>query len=364
MKRKNKNLERALHEVSFEDVLKPVRNRGQYVYRILIELVHDFFVILTVVLIMWVPVHWVVNSRNEALAAIQAERDVMKWPRGEVAKELHAAQAYNQQIAASGQTRLGEVKDPFNDKPDEDTESAKDATYQSLLKGPTGVMGTIRIPKVSIHLPIYHGTARSTLTIGSGHLYGTSVPVGGKSTNAVLTGHRGLPNALLFTRIDELKKGDIIYINTLNHTMGYRVKAIHVIDPKDVHLYKVVPGKDLVTLMTCTPYGVNTERLVITAERGNIPQDIPPLVDAAADAQLYGLLTALVVAILGFLLAMRKNYRELVPPPWHYDGTPIPKSLLLPRFVDKRGLPPMGVIAHRRQRPPGNPKPPKPPGKP
>lgn len=363
MKRKKQAETQAPLDAPFEDVLAPVRKPGQYVYRILIELVHDFFVILTVVLIMWVPVHWVVNSRTEALAAIQAERDVLKWPRGEVAKELHAAQAYNQQIAASGQTTLGEVKDSFNDKPDEDTESKKDATYQSLLKGSNGVMGTIRIPKVSIHLPIYHGTARATLAIGSGHLYGTSVPVGGKSTNTVLTGHRGLPNALLFTRIDQLRKGDIIYIETLSHTMGYRVKAIHVIDPKDVHLYKVVPGKDLLTLMTCTPYGVNTERLVITAERGNIPQDIPPLVDAAADAQLYGLLATLIVAILGFLLAMRKNYRELVPPPWHYDGTPIPKSLLLPRFVDKRGLPPMGVIAHRR-RPPDKPSRPKPPEKP
>ncbi|MDF7665943.1 class C sortase [Bifidobacterium sp. ESL0745] len=348
MKRKKKIEERALHEASFNDVLKPVKKRGQYAYRIFIELVHDFFVILTVVLIMWVPVHWVVNARQETLAAIQAERDVLKWPRGDVAKQLHAAQDYNAKIAASGQTTLGEVKDPFNYKSDEDTESQKDETYQSVLKSSTGVMGTIRIPKVSIHLPIYHGTSQAVLSIGSGHLYGTSLPVGGKSTNSVLTGHRGLPNALLFTRLDELNKGDIIYINTLNHTIGYRVTDINVVSPSDVHLYKVVPGKDLLTLMTCTPYGVNTERLVITAERGNIPQNIPPLVDAAADAQLYGLLAALIVLILGFLLAMRKNYRELVPPPWHYDGTPIPKTLLRPRFVDKRGLPPMGIISHRR----------------
>ncbi|WEV69440.1 class C sortase [Bifidobacterium sp. ESL0775] len=349
MKRKKQKQPETLAALPFDDVIKPHRKRGQYVYRIFIELVHDIFVILTVILIMWAPVHWAVNSRTESLAAIQAERDVLKWPRGDVAKEYHAAQRYNEQIAASGQLTLGEVKDPFDPQPDEDTESVKDQTYQSILKSPTGVMGTIRIPKVSIHLPIYHGTSRSILQIGSGHLYGTSVPVGGKSTNAVLTGHRGLPDALLFTRLDELSKGDIIYIKTMNHTMGYRVTAIHVVNPDDVHLYKVVPGQDLLTLMTCTPYGVNTQRLVITAKRGNIPQNIPPLEDSAADAKLYGLLTIVVVLIIGFILALRKNYRELVPPPWHYDGTPIPPSLLLPRFVDERGLPPMGVLAHRKR---------------
>ncbi|RBP97113.1 class C sortase, partial [Bifidobacterium aemilianum] len=110
------------------------------------------------------------------------------------------------------------------------------------------------VPRISLNMPIYHGTSDQSLSQGSGHLYGTSLPVGGPSTNAVLTGHRGLPGALLFTRLDELKPGDVFYVDTLGRTMGYRITAIHVVDPDDTHLYTVVQGKDLVTLMTCTPY--------------------------------------------------------------------------------------------------------------
>jgi sortase A len=335
---------------TFDECLRSQPKHRQYIYRICIELIHDFFVLLTAVIVMWVPVHWVWNARQETLAAIQAERDVMKWPREDIADRLKAAQDYNAMIAASGQNMIGEVQDPFKKNGEkEKTKSEEDATYQSVLSSPNGVMGSIRIPKVSIYLPIYHGTSDEVLDRGSGHLYGTSVPVGGKSTNTVLTGHRGLTDALLFTRLDELKKGDIIYITTLGHTLGYRVEDINVVEPEDTHLYKVVPGRDLLTLMTCTPYGVNTQRLVITAHRGKIPDNIPPLEDKANDALLYGILAATIVLVLGFILAMRKNYRELVPPPWHYDGTAIPKSLLLPRFVDERGLPPMGIVAHRKR---------------
>ncbi|WEV75424.1 class C sortase [Bifidobacterium sp. ESL0800] len=311
----------------------------------IIEAIHDFFVLLTVALILWAPINWGVNAQREAQTAIRSAQEVAKWPQGKVVNEYHDVQAYNRKIAASGQYELGEVSDPFSkhSSGDDGTGSKKDAKYQSLLDTGNGVMGSIRVPKVSIHLPIYHGTSEDTLASGVGHLYGTSLPVGGKSTNSVLTGHRGLANAMLFTRLDQVRIGDSFYITTLGRTMGYRVVAINVVNPKDTHLYKVVPGQDLVTLMTCTPYGVNTQRLVITGKRGKIPQQVPDI-DDWKDAVLMGAIVAAVVLFLGLLLILRRNYRVLLPMPLHYEGTPAYKPIPLIRVLDSRGLPPLGAL--------------------
>ncbi|WEV69828.1 class C sortase [Bifidobacterium sp. ESL0775] len=270
------------------------------------------FVVAAVALAAWLPINQYVSARKQAAVAVAAMNRVRKWPQGRIAEELKEVQRYNAGIAASGQSSLGEFPDPFAtgaDKKDANkvvTRSERDGTYQSLLNEGRGVMGAIQIPKISLKLPIYHGTSDEVLDKGVGHLYGTSLPVGGKNTNTVLTGHRGRPNTLLFTRLDELKVGDVFYLNTLNHTFGYQITAIHVIRPDDTHLYKVKPGKDLVTLMTCTPYGVNTQRLVLTAERRPIPKDIPYPEDAQGDALLTGGLTILGVLALGLVtLAIR-----------------------------------------------------------
>ncbi|WEV67271.1 class C sortase [Bifidobacterium sp. ESL0769] len=221
--------------------------------------------------------------------------------------------------ASSGLSRLSGSDDSFNgvgssdsisDKPK--TLSDDDAEYQSLLNVGDGVMGNVRIPKISVNMPIYHGTSDGALLHGAGHLYGTSLPVGGKSTNAVLSGHRGLSSALLFTRLDELKRGDIFYVQTLGRTMGYRVTGIHVIDPQDTHLYRVVPGRDLVTLMTCTPYAINTQRLVITGTRQSIPHPIPNPNNAKGDPMLIAILIVLAVLIVG-LVAVKLSRRSFVP---------------------------------------------------
>ncbi|WEV72413.1 class C sortase [Bifidobacterium sp. ESL0790] len=340
-----------LKSLPFSEAARSTVTRKQYVIRVLIEAVHDFFVVLTVVLILSAPISWAINAQHEAQASIAAAEEMAKWPRGQTVQKYHAAQAYNKKIAESGQYSLGEVADPYSPGGGSDAGSRKDAEYQSLLGNTDGVLGTIRVPKVSIRLPIYHGTSKDTLAVGAGHLYGTSLPVGGKSTNAVITGHRGLPNAMLFTRLDQLKVGDFFYIQTLGRTMGYKVKAIHVIDPADTHLYKVVPGKDLVTLMTCTPYGVNTQRLVITGERGKIPQQVPYM-DNEKDAVLMGTLTMAVILVIGLIGVLSRNYRVLVPQPWHYDGTPVSPSRLFPRKTDKRGLPPIGLLPLNHKRPP------------
>lgn len=154
-------------------------------------------------------------------------------------------------------------------------------------------MGTIRIPKISVRLPIYHGTSESALASGAGHLYGSSLPVGGKSTHAVLTGHRGLVEAAMFTRLDEMRVGDYFYIEVMGRTLGYQVDRITVIEPNDTSQLKIVPGEDRVTLMTCTPYGVNTHRLLVSATRSAIPDEIPAENDAVKDARAIGAITGI-----------------------------------------------------------------------
>lgn len=145
--------------------------------------------------------------------------------------------------------------------------TGSDKDYDSLLNTGNGVMGAISIPSISANLPIYHGTSATALESGIGHLQGSSLPIGGASTHAVLTGHRGLVKAAMFTRLDEVKRGDTFSITVLGRTMEYRVDRIAVIEPDDTSQLGITPGEDRVTLMTCTPYGVNTHRLLVSGTR-------------------------------------------------------------------------------------------------
>ena len=130
-----------------------------------------------------------------------------------------------------------------------------------------GVMGYVDIPKIDVYLPIYHGTSDEVLQKGAGHLEVTYLPIGGKNRHSVISAHRGLPSAELFTRLDEIEEGDIFYIHVLEKTLEYKVDQITVIDPEDLASLAVEPGKDLVTLLTCTPYAVNTHRLLVRGSR-------------------------------------------------------------------------------------------------
>ncbi|WEV47467.1 class C sortase [Bifidobacterium sp. ESL0690] len=320
----------------FEAVVRYPRNRSAAIHRAVLRALRDLFILLTVIVFLWAPTARMIRVRNEGIASAAAAREMSKWPRGHIEKEYRNAVQYNERIADSGQHKLGEAIDPFIDDPDEDTISKRDNDYQSMLKTTNGVMGTVKIPRISLKLPFYHGTSKAILQVGIGHLYGTSLPVGGKSTNSVLTGHRGLVDAELFTRLDELKKGDIIYIETLDRMMGYRVSDINIVNPTDVHLYKVVPGQDLLTLMTCTPYGINTQRLVITAKRSSIPKGGTYYHDDQ-DAVLPAGITGVTVLLVGLLWAMHRNYRLLVPPAWHYDGSPVAWWSMFARRTDARG---------------------------
>ncbi len=180
------------------------------------------------------------------------------------------------------------------------------ADYISQLDpGGTGIMGYIEIPKINCSLPIYHGTDANVLQIAIGHLEGTSLPVGGASTHCVLSGHRGLPSAKLFTNLDQMETGDIFMLETLNETLTYEVDQILIVLPNELDALNIVEGEDLCTLVTCTPYGVNTHRLLVRGHRVE-NQEEAKLIRVTAEAiQIEPLIVAPVVAIpmLLFLLA-------------------------------------------------------------
>lgn len=167
---------------------------------------------------------------------------------------LEQADAYNQ-------TLIGK-EDRYN------LSDSELETYNSLLDVTgTGIMGYVVIPKINVRLPIYHGTDPAVLEIAIGHIAGSSLPVGGESTHCVLSGHRGLPSAKLFTDIDQLKEGDQFMLEVLGDTLTYEVDQIKVVLPDELEDIEIEEGKDLCTLVTCTPYGVNTHRLLVRGHR-------------------------------------------------------------------------------------------------
>ncbi|PLS28716.1 sortase family protein [Bifidobacterium parmae] len=250
-----------------------------------------------------------------AAATATTARNVANWPYPKAKDALAAARAYNAKLAQSGQPVLGEAVDPFtaatggSRASGDDSASSKDKEYQSLLDSGDGVMGSIKVPKQSIDLPIYHGTSEKALASGAGHLYGSSLPVGGESTHSVITGHRGLVNAMMFTRLDEVRKGDFFYIEVMGETLGYKVDRISVILPNDTSKLKIVPGEDRVTLMTCTPYGVNTHRLLISGHRVAIPLPAPEPGDVH-DGRMIGVGVGVAVLFAGWLATIPLRRRD------------------------------------------------------
>lgn len=197
-------------------------------------------------------------EKNSSRIVTNYDREAEHTTDEEKEEMFRLAREYNTRLAKD-QVSIG---DAFSE------ESSEDPEYEALLnKFDTGMMGYIRIPKIDIELPLYHGTKESVLQIGVGHLKGTSLPVGGETTHAVLTGHRGLPSRMLFTDLDQMKKGDVFYISILNQTFAYQVNQILTVLPSETESLQIVEGKDYVTLVTCTPYGVNSHRLLIRGER-------------------------------------------------------------------------------------------------
>ena len=149
-----------------------------------------------------------------------------------------------------------------------DAEYDPDAYYETLLNvTKNGIMGYVEIPKIGVTEPVYHYSTEVSLGMGVGHIHGSSLPIGGENTHTVLTGHRGLPNQKFFSDLDKIKKGDNFYMHILGQTLAYKVYDIKVIEPTDVDFLMIENGEDLATLVTCTPYGVNTHRLLVMGTR-------------------------------------------------------------------------------------------------
>ena len=193
------------------------------------------------------------NERAQTKVIDQYNKVVSVLDSSEKVELLDKAHAYNDALSV--------LHDPFSDY---DTLS----DYSTVLKiSGSDIIGYIDIPKIGVHLPIYNGTSPEVLNVAVGHLEGTSLPVGGKGSHSVISAHRGLPSAKLFTELDKLTEDDQFSISVLDEIFTYEVDQISVVLPYERDLLRPVPGRDLVTLMTCTPYGINTHRLLVRGHR-------------------------------------------------------------------------------------------------
>ena len=211
-----------------------------------------------VALCMFPLVSNLIERRCQSEAVATYTEKVEAFSKEKMQEYIEEAEYYNGILYQTGGIQLNES--------DDDILSQK--SYTRLLNASdTGVMGSIDIPEINVNLPIYHGISDEVLSRGAGHLEGSSLPVGGCNTRVILTGHRGLPGAKLFTRLDEMEKGDLFFIHVMGKILAYQVSEIEVIQPDETDSLTIVSGKDMVSLITCTPYGINTKRLVVTGER-------------------------------------------------------------------------------------------------
>jgi sortase A len=229
-----------------------------------------------------------VTNYQEILASIKTE---------DYTAYFDAANKYNQD--------LSELSFPLLDY------GALQNYEQTLNIAGNGVMGFITINKIGVELPVYHGIAAEILNIACGHLEGTSLPIGGESTHCVLSAHRGLPHAKLFTELDKMEVGDTFTITVLDRTVTYQVDQIKVVRPDEINDIQIVPGEDLCTLLTCTPYGINSHRLLV---RGTRIENAAPVLHVTSNAyRIDSLVATPIVAapiLLILLIVLMVKYRD------------------------------------------------------
>lgn len=207
----------------------------------------SFFIGLSVLLYPSVSSYW--NSKTQSEAIVNYESMLAQYKPEDYTALFEQANAYNQALA--------KLKEPL-------AEYGEIEGYNSILDvSGTGMFGYISISKIGQELPVYHGTSDGVLSVAVGHLQGSSLPVGGESTHSVVSAHRGLPTATLFTHLDRMEVGDIFYFTILDRTITYEVDQIRIVEPDDTSLIQIQEGKDYCTLLTCTPYGINTQRLLV-----------------------------------------------------------------------------------------------------
>ena len=241
-----------------------------------------------------------VNQRNQSRAVASYAQSVDTMTDADYSAYFDAADAFNAQVAANENALY---------RPDQ-----LSGYYDTLDITGTGIMGYITIAKIGVELPIYHGTSDSVLQIAAGHLEGTSLPVGGASTHAVISAHRGLPSAKLFTNLDQLEVGDTFTITVLDRVLTYEVDKITIVLPTQTDDLLVADGKDYVTLMTCTPYGINTHRLLVRSRRVETPDQFKRIRVTAEALKIEPIIVApvmalpmLLILLIGMLLSTRKR---------------------------------------------------------
>ena len=224
-----------------------------------IALVAIFFVGLSVLLYPTISDFW--NEKRQSQAIINYDDLIVDLTPEDYSDLFAEADTYNGKIR--------NMAYPFlNHK------NIEEEYYKTLDINGDGMMGYITIEKIKVQLPIYHGTSDKVLNSAVGHVEGSSLPVGGKSTHAILSAHRGLPSAKLFTNLDKLEEGDIFTIRILDRTITYQVDQVLIVLPHETDSLNIVPGKDFCTLVTCTPYGINTHRMLVRGKRiENIEED-------------------------------------------------------------------------------------------
>ena len=264
-----------------------MKKKGNHLITILLVLI--FLLGLSLLLYPAVSDYW--NSKHQTRAIAVYSEEVSGLDEDQYQALWEAAAAYNASLLERNNAYLL-------------TEEQKAAYEQLLNVSGLGIMGYIEIPSIDCSLPIYHGTEESVLQIAIGHLEWSSLPVGGESTHCVLSGHRGLPSAKLFTNLDKLQEGDVFLLRVLDEVLTYEVDQILIVEPQETGALRIVEGEDYCTLVTCTPYGINTHRLLVRGHRiENAPE--ARLVRVTADAvQIEPLLVAPIVALPMLLLLL------------------------------------------------------------
>jgi len=228
----------------------------------------NFILILTVLLavvgasvLAYSPAASWINDYNQSLI-VRQYNDAIKKVKPTASQQLSVARRYNADLSA-GAVLEANTHVPLGNG----TSTQKSYDYWELLETPNGAMSRIQIPAIGVDLPIYHGTSDETLLKGAGHLQGTSLPIGGKNTHSVITAHRGLADSTMFTNLDKVKVGDTFTLTTFGQVITYKVFDTRVVAPEDTARLRQEAGRDLVTLVTCTPLGINTHRILVTGKR-------------------------------------------------------------------------------------------------
>ena len=219
----------------------------------IIAVIVILFVVIDLSVLLYPTVSDYINSKNQSRALLRYIDDVAGMDGANTQKLLEAAREYNKELQS----------DPNRfDFTEEETKKYKDE-----LNVGNGIMGVLEIDKINVRLPIYHGTDEGVLQVGLGHLPGSSLPVGGIGTHTVITGHRGLPSSKLLTDLNKMAEGDTFVIYAMGETLLYQVDQIRTVNPEELQNLNIDPEKDYCTLVTCTPYGINTHRLLVRGHR-------------------------------------------------------------------------------------------------